>query len=165
MKNIAEKLAPALREDLKNTIIQATTETVEAFFGCRIDITSEKQNIDNNFIIACVPFRQESEAILLRLAFEKAFIRDLTSAFYSGDFDGSEKDRVDEDAASELANIIGNRVKFFMNAHAFDFDIDLPYIERASTTRSDKVKIIDLNFKMNEGPGLSILSVKLNADA
>lgn len=147
--NIAQKISIPLREGLQQTIIQATIETIETFFGCHLKIASEKPVHDMGDIVACVPFRQGIETVLLRLAFDRGFMCALTSTFYDTDIKNDKHREMCEDAASELANIIGNRVKFFMNSHAFTFVIDLPYIEH-ETTPHKNASIIDLNFKLQE---------------
>lgn len=160
--NITQRFSIPLQEDLQQTIVQATIETIETFFGCPLKITAEKPLHDMGDIVACVPFRQGVETIILRLAFDKKFICALTSTFYDTDIKDDKHREMCEDAASELANIIGNRVKFCMNSHAFTFVIDLPYVEYETTPHTPP--IIDISFKLKEEKSGKIEGIVLSVN-
>lgn len=149
---------------LQETISQITRESLETFFNCKLNVADHSDLDKDSIITACVAFRQGLESVTLRLSFDESFILALISNFYESDFVDENQRALCEDAASELANVISNRVKYFMNSHDFTFFIDMPYIERDSNSRTPD-KIIDLNFSMQEAlPAInknSVLTVDL----
>lgn len=149
MTNICEKLDIAMRDELRDILADVTAKTLETFFGCKITATENAQIDYHRSIVACVILRQGIEAVTLRLIFDYSFINKLVVGFYgNSNRSGDEELAMCEDAVSEMANIISNKVKYFMNNNGFSFYIDTPYIEKNIDDHENS--IINLNFTISD---------------
>src|SRR5690606_1009377 len=83
MPNIREKMTTDFCRTLEETVGTTVKQTLEAMFGCRIDVNRTGPAETDDVVIASVNFRQGVETISLRLVFERAFIHSLIRGYYS----------------------------------------------------------------------------------
>lgn len=153
MTNIKGTINPEFCKSLNEAIFDATTKTVVGLFGSKLAICQNKMDTDDATLLVSVtvPLMEGMEGIILRLVFDKQFLKTLVLGITSGT--NSINDAVYEDAASELANIIGNKVKSFLNSHGFFIIMEHPVIETEEEIKEEsdpKDRITELNLSLGE---------------
>lgn len=104
---------------------------------------------DSEAIIANVELWQGLESLKFYFVFQKTFIETLLSLAQTGmDADQLSNKEVCEDAAREIANIISNKIKAFINTNGYQFLIDLPEAQTSAYNADSekKERVICINF-------------------
>jgi len=158
MATIKDKMTSGFCAALEETVRNSVKQTLEAMFGCRIDVSRSLAENTGDAVIASVNFRQGIDVITLQLVFERSFIRLLVQEFYAGNAVPVSDDEICNDSACELANIICHKIKFFMNSNGFMFVTDLPV---AGTAASTDNAIVSMNFSMLEKGKSTVLFVNM----
>ena len=142
------KINDEFLKELQEIINSSAVKTVQQIFGYEIHSDSEKLG-DGAIVIAHVTFLDDFETINFCFVFDLTFVRTLISQLYPLDkFGEVETKEACEDTASELANIISNKIKYFMNSNGFQSIMELPTAEtiKGGLSALDAENIVRVNF-------------------
>ncbi len=132
-------------EDLTTNISGAVLETVETLFGEKMYMVDAKDRKEGFSSLAVnVVLTQGSKNARLRLVFDCSLIETLALTVYPKTAleDGS----VLEDAAAEVANIICNKIKAFINAKGFSIEMGFPEVDNSPLPANPDEGVVCLNF-------------------
>ena len=100
---------------LAEKVHTASVETIRTMFGYDLEVSDTDQEIDNQHIAVRVAMSQGVESIVIRMIYNRNFIMQLVGGCYIKGPCTPSDDEMCEDAACELANIIGNKIKSHLN--------------------------------------------------
>ena len=89
---------------------------------------------------------QGNEKARLRLIFERVMLEQLASKVYSKE--ELQDDRIVKDAASEVTNIVCNKIKAFLNERGFQLTMSLPQEDSPDTPSSSGDPTVNLYFSL-----------------
>jgi hypothetical protein len=106
--------------------------TVAAAFNgmLRQDVTpmpAREPRVPGAAVTACLDLNQAEARARLRFSFAPRLLARTAEGFYGHDSAGNRE--LQEDIACAIANIVGGRIKTFLNREGFDFAMGLPVIE------------------------------------
>lgn len=147
MPDLSQTEAIRMKADLAEIVTSSVVYTVSTMFGHKIDVLrSESYEPAARAVTARVILFQDDNYAIFRFAFDRAMLMMLMSKFYPPEVLEAEKPF--EDSACEIANIVCNRVKSYLNEQGFNLVMHLPSVERGKV--DDKGKIVNLNFTLNQ---------------
>lgn len=118
-------------QGLQDTIALSTIETIDQIFGYKLSFNKESDtSYNSDAIIANVEFWENFDTFHVCFIFEKELIFSLVGSMY--DDQKPDQDAINEickDAVCELANIISNKIKLFINKHGFNSVMEIPSAE------------------------------------
>lgn len=148
---IKEKINQDVRRDLQQVVNRAAEDTVATLFGSILCVSNEKLGSKSDELVVRVDLKQGVEGITLRLVFDYEFILTVVVGYYSSEAINEQERGICEDAACELANIICNQIKRFLNEQGLLLFMDLPAIETAESVKEQgRENILDLYFSLME---------------
>ncbi len=145
------------RLKVKNHVTEIVTRsvihTVNTMFGQNIEAVRSNMPVKGDTVTVRVLLLQDDTCAVFRFAFDRALLVTLISSYYPPET--LEGNFPFEDGASEIANIVCNRVKKFLNQQGYNLAMSLPEIEREGTGRLDP-GAVNLNFTMDSTDQLHI---------
>jgi hypothetical protein len=142
-----------MKKDVTTIISQAVVETVQVMFGQHIEVLRTARPVEADTVSVRVLLLQDEMCVVFRFAFERSLLVKLISSFYPSD--AQQDDLPYEDGASEIANIVCNRVKKFLNQQGYNLVMHLPEIEREGGLPREP-GVINLNFTMDSSNRLNV---------
>lgn len=120
-------LTDEARRDISVTIADHVVKTFETTFGVTVKyIMDSIVHFNDDDLITKIELKQDSTAIELRFAFPRALLTPLLQKVYGPIMASHEK--VVEDAACEISNIICGGLKKHLNENGYQFAMSLPSI-------------------------------------
>jgi two-component system chemotaxis response regulator CheY len=132
--------------ELMGAISDSVMKTVETLFGKQLEAAQpEKRHLPSAYA-ATVKLTQGQASADLRLVFDRALLETLVSEIYSREEAHSEA--VLKDAASEISNIVCNRIKAFANAKGMTLETGFPRVDDADKPPAGPGTPVSLNFSL-----------------
>lgn len=141
------RLSVKLRDELKPTVSHAMENIFSDFF--QVDIVSDSTSWEeNNKKLTCIGrLHQKDITIALRFYFDQNLLQPLLEKFYTPQHLQDEK--VYEDAACEIVNILCGQVKAFLNKNGYSLEFDLPEMGPPPQTENAH-SVMNVHFSLNE---------------
>lgn len=120
-------------EGLEQTITASTIETFDQIFGHKLSFGDAAASQDTDVIVANVEFWESFETFSVFFIFEKALILSLIRSIYDEQTLRQDVDEICKDTVCELANIIGNKIKYYINQMGYSSVMEIPTAEVMDT--------------------------------
>lgn len=141
---LRDQITPQIGRELALVIGESVVETIEVMFGQKITVDEIFAVLpDQRVIAANMLLKQGHDSARLRMLFDRNLVLRLVSGFYPREM--LENDGVLQDAACEIANIVCNRVKLYLNSKGLNISLGIPYADSDDAAQSDH-DIINLHF-------------------
>lgn len=143
------RLDETMSRELENTIASSTIETFEQIFGYKLSFKPANDTVySSDMIVANVEFWENFETFNVCFIFEKELILSLVGKVYEqGMMELNAADELCKDAVCELANIISNKIKLFINKQGFNSVMEIPTAEIMNEINTaDMLHKIQINF-------------------
>jgi hypothetical protein len=103
---------------------------------------------------ACVSLAEKNFQAEFYFSFDRALLLLTANAFY-------EKDRgnqpaVQEDIACAVANIVGGKVKTFLNHHGYEFEMGIPFVAKPGSAGRDDALHVHFSYDKSGSNGLVV---------
>ena len=136
--------SPLSRDHLQaigDIIRQSLGETFRTLFHVDLNCDELRQHgkVPADAFICRANLSQEDRKISLFFSFDKLLLRVLLEDIYPAEL--LQDPMVYSDAASEIANIVGNNVKKYLNEHGFHLLLDIPYVEKQMPPKEECVHL------------------------
>lgn len=119
-----------MKTDVSDVVAQAVTMTFDAMFQLGVARGADEAETGletRRGICSGVTLSQRGALdVDFRFRFSRNLLSDLAEDSYPGDM--PDPDAIQEDLACAIANIVGSRVKTFLNGKGFDLTMNLPSI-------------------------------------
>jgi hypothetical protein len=133
-----------MKKDVTDIVAQAVIDTVRVMFGQHIEVVRSNRPAEKDTVTVRVLLLQKEMSAVFRFAFDKPLLVSLISSHYPPEM--LQDDVPYEDGASEIANIVCNRVKKYLNQQGYNLAMHFPEIERGMQREPGAVT---LNFTMD----------------
>ena len=142
------QLDAAFGRELKKIISDTTIEIVEMMFGYKL-CSATPADLQGERVASFVTFTQGEARVKFCMTFEKPFIQSLIRDIYPEDVLSKQASAIYQDTASELTNIICNRIKAYINGNGFDYEVSIPEPE-LTPAPEDNPDFFRLGFSMED---------------
>lgn len=160
-RKLLEQMLNSTDGEFTEALSASVMETIEAMFGQKLE-AADGQKKENSAIAVSIMLEQGKERAKLRLVFDRHLLEDLGSKVYS---DEELKDEgVIKDAASEVANVVCNKIKAFLNTRGFQLTMGFPEPDSPELPEKPGETTINLHFSLvrNTLSVRSILQVNMS---
>lgn len=124
---LSNKIAPELLKELEDIISNSTIDTMNQIFGFQVSYNPDSLEYSPELIIASVEFWDVLDSFTVTYIFERELILSLVKNIYDPATITKEgADEICKDTVSELANVISNKIKAFINRHGFNSVMEIP---------------------------------------
>lgn len=154
-RKLLEQMLNSTDGEFTEALSASVMETIEAMFGQKLEAADGKKK-ENTAIAVGIMLEQGKEKAKLRLVFDRNLLEDLGSKVYSEE--ELKSDSVIKDAASEVANVVCNKIKAFLNARGFQLTMGFPEPDHPELPEKPGETTINLHFSLVRNT-LSVRSV------
>ncbi len=145
-----QKLVSELKHEISAVITGSVSNIIDVMFDNNIQLVEDEyKTAGKKTINVLVNSEQEYMNTTLRFAFEEELLEKLVTDIY-GEIDEADKDKMLEDCACEIANVVGKRVKALLNSHGMDIKMGLPQIERSADNDINPSDVTHIHFALGE---------------
>ena len=149
MNRLLDDVLDRAGDELTGAISDSVLQTVAAMFGRKIYAAGAvNRKAEAPPFAVSVLLMQEKSAARLRMVFDRQLLEPLVADVYSAE--DLRNDAVLKDAASEIANVVGNRIKAFVNGKGFAVTMGFPEAEDPGKPVKDGAGVVSLDFSLNE---------------
>ncbi len=114
-------------QGLHDTITVSTIETFDQIFGHKLSFSAGNSVYETDIITANAEFWEGFETFSIFFIFEKTMLLSLMGSIYNDKTLTPDKiDELCKDMVCELVNIIGNKIKVFINQHGLRSSMEIP---------------------------------------
>lgn len=154
-RKLLEQMLNSTDGEFTEALSASVMDTIEAMFGQKLE-AADAQKRENTAIAVGIMLEQGKEKARLRLVFERHLLEDLGSKVYSEE--ELKDEGVIKDAASEVANVVCNKIKAFLNARGFQLTMGFPEPDSPELPEKPDETTINLHFSLVRNT-LSVRSV------
>lgn len=141
-------LPPDIRAHISKLIQDSTKETFQNLFG--INVSSDEvatADIEADNVLCCrADLHQEGLFASMLFSYDKTLLVNLIRDVYPPDM--LESEETIDDAGLEIANIVGNYVKAYLNENGYELKMEIPYKFDVYSPAEDNA--IHLHFAMQK---------------
>lgn len=153
---LLEQVLNASGFDFAEALSSSVMDTIETMFGQKMEQAKDKKGEKNRDLATSILLTQGKEKARLRLVFDRGMLEQLASKVYSAE--EMKDDRIMKDAASEVTNVVCNKIKAFLNERGFQLNMSLPQEDTPEPPQTVSETTVNLYFSLVKNT-LSIRSV------
>lgn len=142
--------------DFAEALSSSVMDTIETMFGQKMEQAKDKKGEKNRDLATSIMLTQGKDKARLRLVFDRTMLEQLASKVYTAE--EMKDDRIMKDAASEVTNVVCNKIKAFLNERGFQLNMSLPQEDTPETPQTVSETTVNLYFSLVKNT-LSIRSV------
>jgi hypothetical protein len=105
-------------------------------------------------VYACVRLDQQDLRADFYFSFDRALLLLTAAAFYEKDREA--QPAIQEDIACAVANIVGGKVKTFLNHEGYHFEMGLPFVAKPGALGADDAVRVQFSFDKSGSNGLVV---------
>ncbi|MEZ0224748.1 MAG: hypothetical protein ACAH83_09365 [Alphaproteobacteria bacterium] len=105
-------------------------------------------------VYACVKLDQEDLSANFYFSFDRSLLMMTAAAFYEKDKD--KQPGIQEDIACAVANIVGGKVKAFLNRQGYAFDMGIPFVAKQGEQGSEDAVHVHFSYDRTGDNGLVV---------
>lgn len=145
-----------MKSFVSDIVGRTMTDTFDTMFGRDISGWKSGDGLaggDNQDICSRVTLAQGAVQVEFRFQFAQDLLLAIANESYSVDTLKLPIDAVCEDMACAVANVVGSRVKAFLNGRGYDFEMDIPIVTGVQGDASNEDGSAHLNFRCRTPDG------------
>ena len=151
-----DKMA-AYRGQISSVVVSSVIETFNQMLHQNVTampVRAPRQPGPDMAVFACVRLDQKDLQADFYFSFDRSLLLLTATAFYEQD--RSKQPAVQEDIACAVANIVGGKVKTFLNEQGYEFDMGIPFVARPGGANADDTIHVHFSYDRTGDNGLVV---------
>jgi hypothetical protein len=144
-----------LIRDVNDILRESVTATIAALFNVRVDssqVIGAASSSDD--FVCCGELAGENSRATIVFVFERELILAFVESAFAGD--GDVDPALYEATALEIVNIVGNRLKTYLNLHGYNLTMALPSAYERSRLAPDLDRVVHLTFSLKDKAAMDV---------
>jgi YesN/AraC family two-component response regulator len=154
-RKLLEQVLNSTGNEFAEALSNSVMDTIETMFGQKMQQAQAKKR-ENRELAVSIMLTQGKDKARLRLVFDRAMLEQLAAKVYTPE--EMKDDRIMKDAASEVTNVVCNKIKAFLNERGFKLNMSLPQEDNPEAAQVASETTVNLYFSLVKNT-LSIRSV------
>jgi len=138
---MSAKTLKAHEDEITNIVSQTLRDTFKTYFDIDIGKFQNKDNEDNiaDGVVCKTVFKNGTASGAVFVSFEKPFLQIVSGMIYPPEAANTQESF--HSCAAEIANIVSNRVKTYLNDQGYSLKMGIPSIEESADEDDEDINI------------------------
>ena len=143
------------RQGIAQIISTSVTTTMETLFNVSIDVCENMQQESSaDYVVCCGDLVQDDAHATLMFLFDLNLIKLLVHrTFAAEDLENAE---MYESAALEVVNIIGNKLKSYLNVRGYKLEMVIPYVPDRNHSMPAENPMVHMAFSLKDAASMDV---------
>lgn len=151
-----DKMA-AYRGQISSVVVTSVIDTFNHMLHQNVTampVRAPRQPGPDMAVYACVRLDQKDLQADFYFSFDRSLLLLTAAAFYEKE--RGKQPAIQEDIACAVANIVGGKVKTFLNQQGYEFDMGIPFVVKGSTDGGDDTIHVHFSYDKTGDNGLVV---------